>query len=83
MKQFTVLLKDFINPGKDGLNQKVILDIPEGKTLTESAKEWMKAGYGGSIYVEKHFIPAKQKNFKMVFSTDSDFFLSWPYIPKA
>lgn len=78
MKNATVILKDYVNPGKDGLNERITLVIPEGEKLIDTAIQWMKNSYGGTIYTELNYAPKLGKHIRMIFSTKSDFFLSYP-----
>lgn len=80
MKQYTVLLKDYVNPGKDGMNEKVVLDIEDGETIKQAAEKWMKKAYGGKTYMETG--EKNGKHYKFIFSTECDWFLCWQYLPK-
>lgn len=74
-REVVVLLCDIIPESKP---EKVTINVPEGGKLTDAGHEYMKANYGGKTFKEDH-VDSKGRNIRCIFSTEADFFLSWPF----
>lgn len=85
LKKATVLLKDYINAGKDGLNEKVELIWDDAvSTKEKAAMEYIRNSYHepstGKTWKETG---AKNgKHYKFIFSDQTDYFICWSYRPK-